>query len=133
MRLIIAGSRTVFPSNETIDAAFDDFAISRGDVSEVVSGGASGADYAGEIWAGANDLPVATFLPDYDKYDKYHAPKRRNRAMAEYAWAALVFWDGMSGGSADMIARMVVRHKTVFVIPSHRVPIREQPRRPKLG
>jgi DNA-binding CsgD family transcriptional regulator len=41
----------------------------------------------------------------------------RNRRMAERAAAAVVLWDGRSGGSSDMVARMVARDKPVEVVP----------------
>lgn len=125
MRLIIAGSRTVAPAPAAIDAAFDDFLFVLGDVSEVISGGARGADAAGEAWAAARGIavrrdPVSEM--DYERFGKYLAPKMRNRRMAERADAALVFWDGTSGGSADMVTRMVARGKPVRVIPTARSP-----------
>lgn len=123
--IIIAGSRTVDPSVDEITEA-----IRRLDPSgllfvpeewtEIVCGCALGADKAGERWALARGIPVhhepittALVL----QFGKYLAPKMRNRAMAERAWGALVFWDGTSGGSADMVCRMVARDKPVRVIP----------------
>ena len=81
-----------------------------------MSGGAKGADDAGEDWAIANEIPVKLFPADWNAHGKA-AGKLRNRAMADYADAALVFWDGMSSGSCDMVTRMVVRGKPVRVIP----------------
>lgn len=117
MKLIIAGSRTVCPLLEIIDAAFDGFVFAKVDVTEVVSGAAPrGADKAGELWARVNIIPVTHFPADWDRYAKA-AGKFRNREMAVYADAALVFWDGMSSGSCDMVTRMVARGKPVRVIP----------------
>lgn len=117
MKLIIAGSRTVDPLPGTIrNAIVEHFP----DVEEIVSGAARGADIAGELYAKVAMLPVARFPvtdDDYKLYGRYLAPKMRNRRMAEYADAALVFWDGKSGGSADMVTRMVVRGKPVRVVP----------------
>lgn len=119
MRLIIAGSRTVYPSIEQIDAEFDDFLFVLQDVAEVVSGTASGADDAGESWAATKSIPVRRFPANWDKYGKA-AGKFRNREMADYADMALVFWDGMSSGAADMATRMLARDKPVRVVPCKR-------------
>lgn len=116
MKLIIAGSRSVHPSPEQIDAAMDDLLFVKPDIREVVSGGARGADEAGEEWAAINQIDVRRFGADWTTHGK-GAGKLRNRAMAEYADAALVFWDGMSSGSCDMVTRMVARGKPVRVVP----------------
>ncbi len=117
MKLIIAGSRTVFPGIKDIDAAGDQLLFVLDDVTEVFSGGAMGADDAGERWAAHRGIKVVPFLPDYDRHGKYWGPKRRNREMAHFADLALVFWDGHSSGSADMVTRMAARDKPVRVIP----------------
>lgn len=116
MRLIIAGSRTVHPTPEEIDAAMDDILFVKADIECVVSGTARGADEAGEVWALANKIPLRQFPADWNAHG-ITAGKRRNRKMADFADAALVFWDGMSSGSADMVCRMVARGKPVRVIP----------------
>lgn len=119
--LIIAGSRTVSPTIEEITRAVSDLNF-RGlhELQEIVCGCARGADKAGEAWAIAGGLsvhhePITAEL--VAKHGKYLAPKMRNRLMAERADAALIFWDGTSGGSADMACRMVARGKPVQVIP----------------
>lgn len=143
MRLIIAGSRTVSPTIADIDRAAEDIAIDvyglrPGDcaehgwkqyVNEVISGDANGSDKAGEEWAKARGVPV--FLDpvtdeDYATHGRYLAPKMRNRRMAERGTHALIFWDGTSGGSADMCTRMVARGKPVVIVPM-------KPARPRRG
>lgn len=123
--MIIAGSRTVSPTVEEITRAIAD--LDPGGLlwapeewTEVVCGCARGADRAGEAWAIARGLrvhhePITAALDA--KHGKYLAPKMRNRLMAERADAALIFWDGTSGGSADMACRMVTRDKPVRVVP----------------
>lgn len=122
--VIIAGSRAVSPTVSDIDAAIELLDPSGllwvpAEWTEIVCGGAKGADSAGEDWAKHHGIAVAydLVLPgDYQQHGKL-APKVRNRRMAERADAALIFWDGMSGGSADMCCRMVARGKPVVVIP----------------
>ncbi len=115
MRLLIAGSREVLPDAEQIDAQFCEFLFCKSDVTEVVSGGARGADDAGEAWAAINGLPVTRFPADWDRYGK-GAGHRRNQQMAKYADRAIVFWKDNSPGSANMIAWMTALGKPVRVV-----------------
>lgn len=117
--LIIAGSRTVRPTLADIDAAFDDLLFVRADVTEVVCGGAKGADTAGREWAIRNKIPVhmEPITPEDMTHGAYLGPRMRNRRMAVRGTHLLAWWDGISGGTSDMVCRMVARDKPVRVIP----------------
>jgi hypothetical protein len=127
-KLVIAGSRSVSPTPEEIDQAFrridpSGLLFSPGDVTEVISGCATGADRAGEAWASVRGIAVhrePVTDEDYKRFGKFVAPRMRNRRMAERGDMAIIFWDGLSGGSADMCTRMVARDKPVRVIPMAR-------------
>lgn len=102
MNLIIAGGR---------DCLFtaDDFAsldwINRfAEVTEVVSGGATGAARCGEHWAALNKIPVCVFHPEWEKHGKKAGPIR-NKKMAEYAHAVALFPGGK--GTDSMHAESV--------------------------
>ena len=99
MKLIIAGSRHLNPPVSLIQWLLDREGI-RFFVEEVVSGGAGGIDFLGEVWAKLEHRNVKYFLPDWSKGKK--AGPIRNRQMAEYADALLLIWDGKSRGSASM-------------------------------
>lgn len=115
MRLIIAGSRIITLTVAQIEDAIDKH-FSNDEIKEVFSGGAIGVDRCGEHWANANGIDVKVFKPDYVNYPGKLAPKIRNQDMALQADALLAFWDGTSGGTAHMIATMVVLGKKVVVI-----------------
>ena len=101
MRLIIAGTRD-FADQEYFDEVLAAFT----DVSEVVSGGATGADRMGEVWAEKNGIPCKVFRAAWTEQGKAAGPIR-NRAMAEYADAAVVFMrHGGSPGSLSMISEI---------------------------
>lgn len=70
---------------------------------EIVSGGARGADRLGEQLAEAYNLKLTVMNADWDKYGK-GAGYRRNAEMAKYADACIVFMkrEG-SKGSQHMI------------------------------
>jgi hypothetical protein len=114
VRVVIAGSRSVDPSLDDIDRAVATLGLT---VTEVVSGCARGADRSGELWAFARDIPLKRFPAQWELHGSKLAGKFRNREMAIYADAAIVFWDGMSSGAADMVCRMVARRKPVLVVP----------------
>lgn len=82
---------------------------------EIVSGGCYGADLLGEQFAKEFKLNVQRFPAEFDKYGKAAGPIR-NKQMAEYADAAIVFWDAESRGSLNMIQLMRKMGKKVVVI-----------------
>lgn len=62
-------------------------------ITEVVSGGASGADAGGEYWAEQHGIPVTRFPADWQLHGKAAGPIR-NRGMAEYSDQAALFPGG---------------------------------------
>lgn len=116
-KLIIAGSRGIEPSYGFIISAIKMFGLDEYDITEVVSGGADGVDKCGETFAENNGIPIKSFKPDYEKYEKNpkYAPIARNKEMADYSDAALVIHNG-SKGSANMIAEMKKLGKPVYQV-----------------
>lgn len=112
MKIIIAGSRTIFPSYAQIDQAIVDSGFA---ISEIVSGGAQGADKCGEAFAYRKELPVKLFPADWQTYGK-SAGMRRNRQMGDYADGLIAFWDGFSKGTAMMIEYMKGLGKPVYLV-----------------
>lgn len=92
MRMAVVGSRT-FDDRNLLDRQL---APHRDAITEIVSGGAAGADLMAEAWAGENDLPVQIFRPETATSG---ACDRRNRAMVDYCDAVIAFWDGRSSGT----------------------------------
>jgi hypothetical protein len=103
VRLLIAGSRTLYPTNEQILAAMSE--LSGGAIRKpkmIISGTAKGVDRAGERFASDYDIYIEFFPADWDKHGK-KAGYLRNIEMADYCTHAIVFWDGVSKGTASMI------------------------------
>jgi len=69
----------------------------------ILSGQARGADTLGESYAERHRHDIVRF-PAYWKLQGRRAGMIRNAAMRRYADAAVVFWDGGSKGTAEMIA-----------------------------
>lgn len=110
MKVIIAGTRTIK------DYALVVQAITRSgfEITEVVSGCATGIDMLGEQWARANSIPVKEMPADWNRHGNSAGP-HRNRAMAEYADAAIIIWDGQSRGTRNMIENMIRRKKPYYI------------------
>lgn len=113
MKTIIAGCREFTDYNllkSKVDYYRKDNAIT-----EVVCGGATGADALGENYAVQNGIPVKGFPADWNKHGKAAGPIR-NRQMAEYADCLIAVWDGKSRGTKNMIDEMNRLMKPVFLI-----------------
>lgn len=84
-------------------------------VDEVVCGMAAGADSYGAKWAWQNKIPIKKFPANWTEHGKSAGPIR-NKEMADYADALIVFiWNG-SRGSQDMLSRMEKMGKPVFAV-----------------
>ena len=107
MRVAVIGSRNLsVPDLERYLPA---------NVSEIVSGGAKGIDSQAAEYARQNGLTLTEFLPDYARYGR-GAPLKRNEQIAEYANAALAFWDGKSKGTKYTISLFEKLGKRVIVV-----------------
>jgi len=84
-------------------------------IKEIVCGEARGADTLGRTYAYDNAIPIKSFAANWAAYGK-SAGFVRNYQMAEYADAAIIFWDGVSPGSKHMIEVMKNLKKDVKVI-----------------
>lgn len=98
MKTIIAGIRTL-RSYSPVELAIT---VSGFRPTEIVSGGAEGADRLGEYWAKIHEIPIKRFPADWAKHGKAAGPIR-NREMAQYADALVAIWDGESRGTKNMI------------------------------
>jgi len=66
--------------------------------SEIISGGAIGADSMAAAWAREKGIPLKEILPDYNRYGRA-APIRRNDLIVDAAEMVIAFWDGKSKGT----------------------------------
>lgn len=102
--VIVAGSRD-FASEENyalLKRTIDGFIAKNGKPARFISGGARGADALGERYATDHQIDIVRFIPNWDKFGK-KAGMLRNRDMAKSADALIVFWDGQSKGTRNMI------------------------------
>ncbi len=105
MRLIIAGTRD-FENYELLKTSVDEFIelhqLGESDLSVVIiSGMAKGADLLGIQYAIERNYSIEEFPADWSK--GRGAGPQRNLRMAKSANACIVFWDGKSKGTENMI------------------------------
>lgn len=111
MKLIIAGGRDYQFDEE--DEFILNAILGSGNrrITEVVSGGAKGADRGGELWAKHWNIPIKRFPADWDKHGKKAGPIR-NEEMAKYADAVILFPGGR--GTANMLVNAIKHDLKIY-------------------
>lgn len=113
MKTIIAGSRTGVSYMDIRSAV-----INCGwKITEVIEGGAQGADNLGRSWARNNGVPCTTMPADWKKYGK-SAGYRRNVDMANAAEALIAIRVGgeASKGTTHMINIAKEKELRVYIL-----------------
>lgn len=117
IKIVVAGSRD-FNDVELMRSELNQFVRDiETKAIEVVSGGARGADTLGEQYAKHYKQSCTVFPADWEKYGK-RAGYIRNADMAKYADACIVFWDGKSRGTANMI-ELAKRYKLILKVVNY--------------
>lgn len=105
MKLIIAGGRD-FKDYNLLEIEVKKFivesSIKNKNEITIISGKALGADLLGERFASKYGFNLLEFPADWDKHGNCAGPIR-NAEMAKVASHCIVFWDGQSRGTANMI------------------------------
>lgn len=96
MKLAVIGSRT-----------FSDYSkmkqlLSTFELSQIISGGAQGADSLAAKFAVEHNIELKVFYPDWDRHGK-KAGMLRNIEIINACDAVLAFWDGSSKGTKHSI------------------------------
>lgn len=115
MKVIIAGSRSIHELSDITEGV----KLSGFNITEEITGDASGADWLGELWAKQNNIPIKHFPANWNLHGKAAGPIR-NQEMGDYCDAAVIIWDGISKGSKSMISIMKKLGKPFYV---HKVKI----------
>jgi hypothetical protein len=111
MKLIIVGSHT-FTDYQFLCQTL---APERPRITQVLTGGARGADQLGYRWAWKHAITHQLFRADWERFGK-SAGVRRNHQMAQAGDMLIAFWDGQSTGTAHMVQCMRQLGKPVVVI-----------------
>lgn len=103
MILLVAGTRNYYDYNEM--SAFLDFFHNEFGITQIVHGGARGADSLAAKYAKEHNIPTKVFNADWDSMG-IMAGMERNKEMHEYISnfkdrMCLCFWDGKSSGTKN--------------------------------
>jgi hypothetical protein len=109
MKTIIAGGR-YYRESDYAFSLLDEYNDALGGITEVVSGGAPGADAIGEEWATKNGIPIKKFEALW--HQGKGAGPIRNQKMARYAEALILFPGGP--GSKNMLRN--ARKRNLIII-----------------
>ncbi len=82
---------------------------------QIVSGGAVGADSLGAKWGRERGVKVVEFLPDWERYGK-RAGFLRNQTIIDNATHVLAFWDGVSKGTGNSLSLAKKQKKTTVIV-----------------
>lgn len=110
MNVVIAGGRDF----TNIVVAYSCIAELVTDNDTIISGHASGADTIGELYAKDHNLKCKLYPADWGKYGRSAGPIR-NEQMAKIADKVIVFWDGKSRGTKNMI-NMTKKHGCELIV-----------------
>lgn len=110
MRVIICGGRDY---TDLIEATrILDVIHAQRPITEVISGGARGADRLGELWAQKKSIPCTIVPADWNTYG-LKTGWIRNNAMADLNPDAVIAFPG--GKGTDMMCR-IARHRNIELI-----------------
>ncbi|MGM9508819.1 SLOG family protein [Larkinella sp. GY13] len=111
MKTAIIGSRTATDASyETLKQTADELGVT-----EIISGGATGADTLAERYAQETGKPLTVFKADWNHHGKAAGPIR-NRQIIEGADLVLALWDGQSKGTADSLKKAKALGKRTWII-----------------
>ena len=82
---------------------------------EIISGGATGADALAERYATENNLPLTIHLANWKEYGKAAGPIR-NKTIIEECEQLVAFWDGQSKGTNHTIKTAKAKGKPTKVV-----------------
>jgi hypothetical protein len=96
MKIAVIGSRNFNDYKKLCET------LSQYEISEIVSGGAKGADSLAERYSKEYDIKITIFYPDWKKFGKSAGPIR-NKEIIDYCDRVVAFWDGTSKGTKSSI------------------------------
>ena len=76
----------------------------------LISGGAKGVDQMAEAYADTNGYSKIIYKPDYKSFGK-NAPVVRNTEIVDAADFVIIFWDGKSKGTLDVLNKCKRKNK----------------------
>lgn len=91
MKVLVCGGRD-FDDMALVERTLDAL-----DVTEIIEGGAKGADALAKTWAEARGVTVRTFQPDWKRFGRGAGPKRNQQMLDEGKPDLVLAFPGGSG------------------------------------
>jgi len=112
MKILVCGSRG-YTNQRQVYAVLDTMRAEYPDIT-IISGMARGPDRYAALYAAMNNIPLETYLPDWDTYGN-RAGIIRNTQMLSVGKPdqVIAFWDGVSRGTKHMMD--IARRKNITV------------------
>ena len=98
MKLAVIGSRS-FDNFELLNKEIQTLGP---EITEIISGGANGADLLAEKWAIENQIKLTIIKPNWSLYGKGAGIKRNEKIINDCNYC-IAFWDGKSKGTLSSI------------------------------
>jgi hypothetical protein len=98
MKLAVIGSRS-FDNYDLLNNEISSLDIK---ITEIISGGAKGADYLAEKWALQNNIQLTIIKPRWNIFGR-GAGIKRNEEIIQNCHYCIAFWDGKSKGTFSSI------------------------------
>lgn len=112
MKVAIVGSRSFNNYDMLYEEIMKSVNISK--ITEIISGGANGADKLAEKFAIHKNIKMSIFKPDWSLGRV--AGMIRNKTIVENADVVFAFWDGSSKGTKNSIDHAKRMKKRLFII-----------------
>lgn len=102
MRVLVCGGRD-YQNGKALWAALNDFDRDN-DITEIIQGGATGADTWAKAWAECSQVPCRTFAANWRRDGKMAGPIRNERMLVEGKPDVVIAFPG-GRGTADCVRR----------------------------
>ena len=109
VKILVTGSRNL----NQADIVWHYF-MDRNDITEIIHGGASGADLLAEAYAKQNKIKTTIIRPVYPSKREYYL--HRNAEMIGMCDEVVAFWDGKSRGTKFTINYAKKRFKKISIV-----------------
>ncbi len=118
MKVAIVGSRSLEDRVDEVNYHLD--MLKEANWTTIISGGAKGVDTIARTWAEGEGIDFVLYKP-YHLIDTKmtYTPRfffTRNKQIVDNADKVIVFWDGVSNGTRDVIRYAGKRDKPVHII-----------------
>lgn len=111
MKTAIIGTRT-FENYEQLESIINDLGNKP---TEIISGGAAGADALAERYATENGIKMTIIKADWGKHGKAAGPIR-NKLIVEACEQMVAMWDGQSKGTKNSIDNAKAHGKPTKIV-----------------